>query len=96
MEIEQESSTRLTAKECQELADAVFEDATALPLGPEKNEILKLAHGYRNLAKVKNWLIKSSLAVSLLDLLYTGLFDHARPKWCFIFYQVGELGRCIA
>jgi hypothetical protein len=37
----------------------MFEDATALPPGPEKNEILKLAHGYRNLAKVKNWLSAS-------------------------------------
>jgi hypothetical protein len=50
--------TTLTLNECRELAAALFEDAAALPPGPKKDEILKLAHGYQILAEMKEWLAK--------------------------------------
>jgi hypothetical protein len=50
--------TSLTLKECRELAAALFEDAAALPPGPKKDEILKLAHGYQILAEMKERLAK--------------------------------------
>jgi hypothetical protein len=55
---EEEPETNLTVEQCRELAAAMFEDAAALPPGPKKEEILKLAHGYRNLAEMKEWLAK--------------------------------------
>jgi hypothetical protein len=51
-----EPPTNLTIEQCLELAAAMFEDAAALPPGPKKDEILKLAQGYRNLAEMKEWL----------------------------------------
>jgi hypothetical protein len=48
--------TNLTVEECHELAVAMFEDAAALLPGPKKDELLKLALGYRNLAELKEWL----------------------------------------
>jgi hypothetical protein len=53
-----ELSTNLTIEECRELAAAMLEDAAGLPPGPKRNEILKLAHGYQSLAKMKEWLAK--------------------------------------
>ena len=50
--------TSLTLEECRELAAALFEDAAALPPGPKKDEISKLAHGYQLLAEMKEWLAK--------------------------------------
>lgn len=55
---EEEFETNLTVEECRELAAAMFEDAAALPPGPKKDEILKLAQGYRDLAEMKGWLAK--------------------------------------
>jgi hypothetical protein len=55
MMIEDEPSTNLTVYECEELASALFEDAAVLPSGPKKQEILKLAQGYRSLGKMKRW-----------------------------------------
>jgi hypothetical protein len=46
-----EPSTDLTVEECRELAAAMLEDAAALPPGPKKEEILKLANGYSDLPK---------------------------------------------
>jgi hypothetical protein len=48
----------LTLEEYRELAAALFEDAAALPPGPKKDEISKLAHGYQLLAEVKDGLAK--------------------------------------
>jgi hypothetical protein len=45
-------------EECRELATAMLEDAAGLPPGPKKDEMLKLAHGYQSLAKMKEWLAK--------------------------------------
>jgi hypothetical protein len=55
---EEESETNLTVEQCRELAAAMFENAAALPPGPKKDEILKLANGYQNLAEIKEWLAK--------------------------------------
>jgi hypothetical protein len=56
MSTEQEPSTNLTVDECEELAALLLEDAVALPPGQEQKEVLKLARGYRDLAKMKSWL----------------------------------------
>ena len=55
---ETESSPNLTVEQCRELAAAMFEEAAALPPGPKKDERLKLAQGYSNLAEMKDWLAK--------------------------------------
>ena len=43
----------LTIEECNEFADALFEDAGALAEGSKKESLLKLAKSYRHLAKLK-------------------------------------------
>ncbi len=43
----------LTFEECEELAEALVEEAAALPNGAKKEDLLKLAHGYRTLANMK-------------------------------------------
>jgi hypothetical protein len=53
MNIEQEPSRNLTTEECEELAAGLVEDTAALPPGPKKEEMLKLAQDYRNLAEMK-------------------------------------------
>jgi hypothetical protein len=60
MSAEQEPFTNLTVEECEELATAMSEDAAVRPPGPEKEEILKLAQGYRDLAAMKR-LISSTV-----------------------------------
>jgi hypothetical protein len=59
MIIEDEPSTNLTVYECEELASALFQDAAALPPGPKKQEILKLAQGYRSLGKMKRLVLQN-------------------------------------
>lgn len=59
MNTEQEPSTNLTIDECEELAAALFEDAAALPPGPKKQEILRLAQGYRSLGKMKRLVLQN-------------------------------------
>ena len=56
MGIEQER--KMTADECEELTDALAEDAAALPLGPKKQELSKLSDGYRTLAQVKRLVLR--------------------------------------
>jgi hypothetical protein len=43
----------LTIEECHELAEALHQDADALPKGQEKASLLKLSHAYRDLASLK-------------------------------------------
>ena len=43
----------LTAAECDELVEALLQDAAALPDGSERENLLKLAAGYRDLANMK-------------------------------------------
>jgi hypothetical protein len=50
----------LTLEECRELAAYLFEDAAALPPGPKKDEILKLAHDCQILAEMNSWLAKQA------------------------------------
>ena len=46
-------TTYLTIEELHEMAAAKFEEAAALSPGPEQQEILKKAYGYRSLADMK-------------------------------------------
>lgn len=43
----------LTAEECDELVEALLEEAAILPDGPAREELMKLAEGYRTLSKIK-------------------------------------------
>jgi hypothetical protein len=49
-------TTYLTIEELHEMAAAKFEEAAALSPGPEQQEILKKAYGYKSLADMKAWL----------------------------------------
>jgi hypothetical protein len=53
MNLEKDPSTNLTIEQCEELVTALLEDTAILPPGPKKDELLQLAQGYRNLAKMK-------------------------------------------
>ena len=43
----------LTVAQCNELADALLEDAAAMAPGPDRDAIARLAEGYCVLAEVK-------------------------------------------
>ena len=49
-------TTYLTTEELQQIASAKFEEAAALPDCPQRQQILKSARGFRNLAEIKGWL----------------------------------------
>jgi hypothetical protein len=50
----------LTVDQCDELAVALSEDAARLPHGSQKREnLLKLAEGYRALADVKRMVLRN-------------------------------------
>jgi hypothetical protein len=49
-------TTYLTIEELQQIASAKFEEAAALPDGPQRKKILASAHSFRSLAEVKGWL----------------------------------------
>jgi hypothetical protein len=53
MKFEEETSTNFTVEQCEELATAIAEEAALLSPGSKKEELLKLAQSYRNLAKLK-------------------------------------------
>jgi hypothetical protein len=48
----------LTAAQCDELAEALFEEAAALPEGSKKGNILHLAQNHRSLAIIKELLAR--------------------------------------
>jgi hypothetical protein len=48
----------LTTAQCDELAEALFEEAAALPEGSKKENILHLAQSYRSLAIIKELLAR--------------------------------------
>jgi hypothetical protein len=54
MKPEDEESLNLTVEQCEELAKAIAEEAATLPPGLKKEELLKLAQGYRRLAAMKS------------------------------------------
>jgi hypothetical protein len=54
-----ENERELTVEECDELAAALVEDAAALPPGPRKQSISKLAQCYRDLAKMKSFVLRN-------------------------------------
>jgi hypothetical protein len=49
-------TTYLTTVELQQIAAAKFEEASLLPDGPLRREVLKSAQNFRKLAEVKGWL----------------------------------------
>jgi hypothetical protein len=49
-------TTYLTIEELEQIAAAKFEKAASLADGPQKQEIMKSAYGYRSLAEMKGWL----------------------------------------
>lgn len=49
---------RLTVAECDEVAEALLQDAAALPDGPERENLLELAEGYRDLANMKRMVLR--------------------------------------
>src|SRR5690348_4458165 len=49
----EEESSNLTIEQCEELATAITEDASLLPPASKKEELLRLALGYRRLAAMK-------------------------------------------
>jgi hypothetical protein len=48
----------LTIDECNELAEALRQDAAASPNGSEKENLLKLAECYRDLANIKRMVLR--------------------------------------
>jgi hypothetical protein len=48
----------LTIAQCDELGEALFEEAAALPEGSKKENILHLAQSYRSLAIIKELLAR--------------------------------------
>jgi hypothetical protein len=52
------SDEHLTIEECEELEEALRQDAASLPSGPDKENLLKLAEGYRVLANVKRMVLR--------------------------------------
>ncbi len=48
----------LTIEECDELEKALRQDAASLPNGPDKENLLKLAAGYRALANMKRMVLR--------------------------------------
>jgi hypothetical protein len=48
----------LTVDECDELEEALRQDAASLPNGPDKEILLTLAEGYRVLANVKKMVLR--------------------------------------
>jgi hypothetical protein len=49
---------RLTVDQCDELAKALHEDAARLPHGSERENLLRLAEGYRRLADMKRMVLR--------------------------------------
>jgi hypothetical protein len=46
----------LTIEELQQIAKNKFAEAAGLPLGPQRQKVLKSAYGYRSLAEMRGWL----------------------------------------
>jgi hypothetical protein len=49
-------TTYLTIEEIRQIASAKFEEAAALPDGPQRQQLLKSAYSFRSLAEMKGWL----------------------------------------
>ena len=48
----------LTVDDCDELVEALFQDAAALPDGSERENLLKLAERYRTLSNMKRMILR--------------------------------------
>jgi hypothetical protein len=49
-------TTYLTTEELQQIAAAKFEEAAALPDGPQREAVLRSAQTYYNQVRMKGWL----------------------------------------
>ena len=49
-------TTYMTIEELEQIAAAKFEEAAALPDGPQRQTVLRSAQTYRNQAQMKGWL----------------------------------------
>jgi hypothetical protein len=53
-----ETERALTVEECELLADALSNEAAALPVGSKKEDLLRLAESYRSLAQMKRLVLR--------------------------------------
>jgi hypothetical protein len=53
-------TTYLTTEELQQIAAEKFEEAAALPPGPDQQKLLISANGFRHAADVRSWLASES------------------------------------
>jgi hypothetical protein len=53
-----ETERALTVEECDLLANTLFDEAAALPIGSKKDDLLKLAEGYRSLGQMKRLVLR--------------------------------------
>ena len=58
MKFEEEASANLTVEQCEELATAIAEEAALLSPGSKKEALLKLAQSYRDLATMKDLIVR--------------------------------------
>jgi hypothetical protein len=57
-QIPMETERALTVEECDHLADALSDEAAALPVGSKKDGLLRLAESYRSLARMKRLVLR--------------------------------------
>ena len=53
-----ETERALTVEECDLLANTLSDDAAALPVGPKKEDMLRLAESYRILGQMKRLVLR--------------------------------------
>jgi hypothetical protein len=53
-----ETERALTVEECELLAESLFDEAAALPVGSKKEDLLRLAESYRSLAHMKRLVVR--------------------------------------
>jgi hypothetical protein len=53
-----ETERALTVEECDLLANTLSDEAAALPAGPKKDDLLRLAASYRSLAQMKRLVLR--------------------------------------
>ena len=58
MNFEDSDPSDLTVEQCEELAAAIAEDASLLPPGPKKDDLLTLSRNYRLLAAMKSMIAR--------------------------------------
>jgi hypothetical protein len=54
-----EEPSNLTVDQCEELATAIAEEASSLPPGSKRENLLQLAKSYRFLAAIKRFIVQN-------------------------------------